>query len=172
MSQRNVFKYILHAQKEFSLSWNKYLTVFSMPVHVSGAQYLPSKNKHFRFSWSVTKGFTVFKEHRSKFKMFLEICFVQHAQTKTVYLSNYKNSSFDDCKNCKACFHVLNIPFMEHKPTINLFRGDGTICFATKASGDYEKEKPNPFLRSFLRHSQSSTPKPLPWKKKIVPFMA
>ena len=34
-----------------------------------------------------------------------------------------KTTSFYDCKKCKACYHVLNIPFKDQKPTIMLFGG-------------------------------------------------
>ena len=37
---------------------------------------------------------------------------------KCVYLSSNKPTSFYDCKRCKACCHVLNIPFKDQKPTI------------------------------------------------------
>ena len=76
---------------------------------------------------------------------------------KCVYLSTNKATSFYDCEKCKACCHVLNIPFKDQKPTIMLFRGDGTHCFARKTSRDYEKEKPSPFSKKFLRQSQPST---------------
>ena len=76
-----------------------------------------------------------------------------------VYISTNKTTSFYDCKKCKACCNVLNIPFKDQKPTIMLFGGDGTHCFARKASRDYEKEKPSPFLKKFLCQSQSPAPK-------------
>ena len=38
-----------------------------------------------------------------------------------------------------------------------LFGGDGTRCFARNTSRDYEK--PSPFLKKFLRQSQSPAPK-------------
>ena len=44
-----------------------------------------------------------------------------------------------------------------------LFGGDGTHCFASKTSRDYEK--PSPFLKKFLRQSQSSTSEPEPKKR-------
>ena len=47
---------------------------------------------------------------------------------KCVYISTKKTTSFYDCKKCKACCHVLNIPFRDQKPTIMLFGGDGTHC--------------------------------------------
>ena len=49
---------------------------------------------------------------------------------KCAYISTNKMTSFYECKNNKACCHVLNIPFKDQKPTIMLFGGDGTHCFA------------------------------------------
>ena len=74
---------------------------------------------------------------------------------KCVYLSTNRTTSFYDCKKCKACCHVLNIPFKDQKPTIMLFGGDGTHCFARRTSSDYEE--PSPFLKKFLCQSQTST---------------
>ena len=64
-----------------------------------------------------------------------------------VYVSTKKTTSFYDCKKCKACCHVLDIPFKDQKPTIILFGGDGTHFFASKTSRDYEKGKPITFLK-------------------------
>ena len=61
---------------------------------------------------------------------------------KCAYISTNKTTSFYDFKKCKACCNVLNIPFKDQKPTIMLFGGDGTHCFARKTSRDYEKGKP------------------------------
>ena len=83
---------------------------------------------------------------------------------KCVYLSSNKTTSFYDCKKCKACCHVLNILFKDRKPTIMLFGGDGTHCFARKTSSDYEK--PSPFLKKLLRQSQTSTSEREPKKDK------
>ena len=58
---------------------------------------------------------------------------------KCVYISTNKTTSFYDCKKCKACCNVLNIPFKDPKLTIMLFGGDGTHCFAKESSRDYEK---------------------------------
>ena len=85
---------------------------------------------------------------------------------KCVYISTNKTTSFYDCKMCKACCHVLNIPFKDQIPTIMLFGGDGTHCFARKTSRDYEK--PSPFLKKFLRQSQPSTSEPEPKKTNQV----
>ena len=90
---------------------------------------------------------------------------------KCVYISTNKTTSFYDCKKCKACCHVLNIPFMDQKPTIMLFGGDGTHCFAKKISRDYEKEKPSPFLKNFPAnhshpHQKMTNPVQI-WNKRI-----
>ena len=61
-----------------------------------------------------------------------------------------------------------------------LFGGDGTHCFARKTSRDYEKEKPSPFLKKFLRQSQPSRTEPEPkmlkrvkiWDKRILILLA
>ena len=45
---------------------------------------------------------------------------------KCVYISTNKTTSSYDCKKCKACYNVLNIPFKDQKPTNMLFGGDGT----------------------------------------------
>ena len=71
---------------------------------------------------------------------------------KCVYLSTNKTTSLYDCKKCKACYHVLNIPFRDQKPTIMLFDGDGTHCFARKTSRDYERPSPLP---SSANHNQA-----------------
>ena len=90
---------------------------------------------------------------------------------RCVYISTNETTSFYDCKKCKACCNVLNIPFRDPKPTIMLFGGDGTHCFARKTSRDYEKGKPSPFLKKFLRQSQPSTSEREPKKDKSSPNM-
>ena len=76
---------------------------------------------------------------------------------KCIYISTNETSNSYDSKKCKACCHVLKIPFKVQEATIKLFGSDGTRCFAIKTSGDYEKEKPSPFLKKFLPQSQPST---------------
>ena len=90
---------------------------------------------------------------------------------KCVYTSTNKTTSFYDCKKCKACCHVLNILFKDQKPTIMLFGGDGTHCFARKSSRDYEKEKLSPFLKKFLHQSNRGKSEPEPIKAEVIPFM-
>ena len=90
---------------------------------------------------------------------------------KCVYISTNKTTSFCDCKKSKACRNVLKIPFKDQKPTIMLFGGDGTHCFARKTSRNYKKEKPSPFLKKFLNQSQPRTSEPVPKKVKMSPNM-
>ena len=87
---------------------------------------------------------------------------------KCVYLLTNKTTSFYDCEKCKACWHVL-VPFRDQKPTIKLFGGDRTHCFARKTSHDYEKT--SPFLKKFLRQAQPSTSERKPKKDKSSPNM-
>ena len=78
-------------------------------------------------------------------------------------------SSLYDCKKCQACSNVLKIPFKDQKQSNTLFGGDGTPCFAEKTSRDYEKEKPSPFWKKFLRQSHPSTSEPERKKVKMSP---
>ena len=91
---------------------------------------------------------------------------------KCVYFSANKTTSFYDCKKCKACWHVLNIPFEDQKFTIMLFGGNGTRCFATKTSRDYEKQEPFPFSKKFLRQSEPSTSEHEPKKVELIAYIA
>ena len=92
---------------------------------------------------------------------------------KCVYISAKKTTSFYDCLKWKACCNVFNIPLKDQKPTILLFGGAGTHCFARKTSRDYEK--PSPFLKKFLRHlnqahanlNQEKTNRMQLWSKRI-----
>ena len=87
----------------------------------------------------------------TKYKRLLEMCIVQHVEMKSVFtFQSKKMTSFYDCKKCKACCPVLNIPFKDQKPTIMLFGNDGIHCFARKTSRDNEK-KTSPFLKKFFR---------------------
>ena len=52
-----------------------------------------------------------------------------------------------------------------------LFGDDGTHCFANKTSRDYEKGKPSPFLKKFLRQSKPITSEPEPKMAKMNPKM-
>ena len=86
---------------------------------------------------------------------------------KSVYISINKTIKFYDCKKGKVFCHVLNFTFKDQKPTIVLFGGDGTHCSARKTKRDYEKEKPSPYLKKFLRESDPSASEPEPKNQKL-----
>ena len=90
---------------------------------------------------------------------------------KCVYISTNETTSFYDCKKCKACCNVLNILFRDQKPTIMSIGGDGTHSLARNTSRNYEKGKPSPFSKNFLRQSQPSTSELVPKKDKSSPNM-
>ena len=77
---------------------------------------------------------------------------------KCVYISTNKTTSFYEFKKCKACCHVLNIPFWDQKPTIVLFGGNCTYCFARQTSLDYEEEKPFHFWKNFSANHKQEQP--------------
>ena len=133
---------------------------------------IPFEDQVNSFFLSFGQGVYIFKERSKSVQEVIGDVYCPTCRNeKCVYISTNKTTSFYDCKKCKACCHVLNIPFKEQKPTIMLFGGDGTHCFAKKTKHDYEKEKPSPFLKKFLRQSQPSTSEPEPKKVKTSPNM-
>ena len=104
----------------------------------------------------------------TKYERLLEMCIVQLVEMKSVFTFQSKKRLLSTTvKKNKTCCHVLKIPFKDQQPTIKLFSGDGTHCFARKTSRDYEKEKPSPFLKNFLRQSEPSTSEPEPKKADV-----
>ena len=86
-----------------------------------------------------------------------------------------KKSTYQ-CKQCKACSHVLNIPLKDQKPCVTLF--GCTYCFRKKTKSNYQKEKLSPLMRQRISQSKLSTTKaeeaaiePVPKRAKILPYM-
>ena len=97
---------------------------------------------------------------------------------KCVYLSSFEkiNSSTYECKQCKACSHVLNFSFKDQKLGVTLF--GWTYCFRKKTNFDYQKEKLSPLMRQYIHQSKLSTKKaeeanrkPVPRKAKMLPYI-
>ena len=131
---------------------------------------IPFEEQINSFFLSLAQGVYIFEERAKSVQDVIGDVYCPTCRNeKCVYISTNKTTSFYDCKKCKACCHVLNIPFKDQKPTIMLFGGDGTHCFARKTSRDYEK--PSPFLKKFLRQSQPGTSEPEPKKVKTSPNM-
>ena len=97
---------------------------------------------------------------------------------KCVYLTSFEeiNKSTYQCKQCKACSHLLNIAFKDQKPCVTLF---GWIyCFRKKTKSDYQKEKLSPLMQQCISQSKLSTTKAeeannehVSKKAKILPYM-
>ena len=86
------------------------------------------------------------------------------------------NKNTYQCKECKACSHVVNIPFKDQKPCVTLF--GWTYCFRKKTKLDYQKEKLSPLMQQCISRPKLSTTKaeeannePVPKKAKILPYM-
>ena len=108
----------------------------------------------------------------TKYERLSEMCIVQHVETKSVFTFQPKKRLVSTTvKIFKACCHVSNIPFKDQKLTMMLFGVDGTHCLVRKTNRDYEKEKPSPFLKKFLRQSRPSTSELEPKKDKSSPNM-
>ena len=93
-------------------------------------------------------------------------------------LTSFKeiNKRTYECKQCKACSHVHNIPFKDQKPCVTLF--GWTYCFRKKTKLDYQKEKLSPLMQQCISQSKFSTTiaekannEPVPKKAKILPYM-
>ena len=69
---------------------------------------------------------------------------------KTVYLTSCEeiNKSTYQCKQCKACSHVLNISFKDQKPCLILF--GWSYCFRKKTKSDYQKKKLSPLMQQCI----------------------
>ena len=154
-----MFAQSLRTQKDLSISWKKVLSVSSMQFHVSGAQDSLWTTNNFFFI-QVWPRFLYFEAtqkwiHDVIGDVFRPTC----PNKKCLYLSNNKNYSFHDCKNCNAQSHEFNNPSTEQKWTKILFGGDGTHCFARKSSRVSDsKEKPSPFLNKLIHnHNQKQS---------------
>ena len=97
---------------------------------------------------------------------------------KCVYITSFEdiNKNTYQCKQCKACSHVLKIPFKDRKPCVILF--GWTQCFGKMTKSDYQREKLSPLMRQCIRQSKLSTTKaeeaifePIPKKAKILPYL-
>ena len=95
---------------------------------------------------------------------------------KSVYIMSFEeiNKSTYQCKQCKACGHVLNIPLKDQKPCVTLF--GWTYCFRKKTKLDYQKEKLSPLMQQCISQSKLSTTKaeeannePATKREKILP---
>ena len=68
---------------------------------------------------------------------------------KCVYLTSFEeiNKNTYEYKQCKACSHLLKIPFKDQKPHVTLF--GWTHCFIKKTKLDDQKKKLPPLMRQY-----------------------
>ena len=76
---------------------------------------------------------------------------------------------FREFKKCLACPHMLNFHSKTKNRQLCCLVVMTRIAVQKKTSCDYEKEKPSPVLKKFLRQSE---PEPEAEKLKNLPFMA
>ena len=97
---------------------------------------------------------------------------------KCVYITNFEeiNKSTYQCKQCKACSHVLNIHSKDQKPCVTVF--GWTYCFTKKTKSDYQEEKLSPLMQQCISQSKLSTTKAeeannesVPKKSKLLSYM-
>ena len=97
---------------------------------------------------------------------------------KCVYLTSFEeiNESTYLCKQCKACSHVLIIPFKDQKPCVTSF--GWTYCFGKETKLDYQKEKLSPLMQQCISQSKLSTTntkeannESFPKKATLLPYM-
>ena len=88
---------------------------------------------------------------------------------KSVYITSFEeiNKSICQCKQCKACSHVLNIPFKGQKPCVTLF--GWTYCFRKKTKLDYQKEELSPLMQQCISQSKLSTTKAEEANNELAP---
>ena len=97
-----------------------------MRVHVSGAQYSLLKTNKFVFREVRSKDIFFLKRRKNHFKMFLEMCMVQHAQTKSVItFQPTKILVFTSLQSAKPALTSL-IFLLRTKNRQLLFGGDAT----------------------------------------------
>ena len=104
---------------------------YQRPQCSSTCAVFPLKNKQIRFSWNVLKGFIFSKRRENQIKLWLEKCIVQTISVFNFQLKKLPVSATVK-KNAKPAltFWIFYLGFKGRKPTIMLFGGDGTHCFA------------------------------------------
>ena len=132
----------------------------------------PFEQPTISFSLNCDQGICIFEETQTSIQNLLEMCFVQDAQTKSVFICQltkilvsttvkFANPALMrwifllGTQNQHSCGSVVMIH----------------IALQEKRVVTTKKEEP-PVLKTFFRQSQSSTPKPVPQKEEMYPLMA
>ena len=102
--------YFACTKRLFNLSREATFNVLNARQRVRCAVF-PLKNKEFLFREVWPRDFYFDETQKSYQDVIPDVCCPTCPNEKCVHLSTNKNSSFYDCKKCKACSHVHNIPF-------------------------------------------------------------
>ena len=146
-----MFVYLLRAQKDFPISWNKRLSMSSLLVVVWVAQCsLQRKNNLFLLKFG--QGIYISEETIKSIQdvigdVFCPTC----TKEKCPHLSANKKSSFYNRRKCDVGSHVPNIKFMGQKRTITMFGGDDTHCFAKRNELELQKGKTISFIEDIYQ---------------------
>ena len=105
----------------------------------------------------------------TKYERLSEMYIVQHVEVKSVFtFQPIKRQVSTTVKSAKpaATFRIFIL-----RPKNRQLLCLAVMVHNVYTSRDYEKEKPSPFLKKFLRQSQSSTSEPEPKMAKMSPNM-
>ena len=105
----------------------------------------------------------------TKYERLSEMCIVQHVELKSVFtFQPIKLQVSTTVKSAKpaATFWIFLLGPKNRQLCCLV-----VTVHIVYTSRDYEKEKPSPFLKKFLRQSQSSTYEPEPKMAKMSPNM-
>ena len=128
----------------------------------SQVRNVPFEQKQGRFSWCLVKGFIFLKRRKNQFKMLLEICIVQHAETKNVFAFQSTNLPVSTAvKSGKAAFTcwILLLTTKNRQLCCLMMMLQLHIALHEKRFVTTKKQKQSPF----------STPEPETNKAKIIP---
>ena len=152
-------------RKSVSNSQQKRLSMSSIWVYKSGAQYCLWWTKKIPFFLNSAKELMFFKRRKNHFQMFLEVCIVQHAQNEKCFcLSTNTDSSFHDGKKCTInVLGTKNGQFCCLVVMVHILLQKRRVATTKKIYLHFWRIT----LPTTIKHTQS-------WvkKAKIIPFMA
>ena len=126
---------------------------------------IPREEQTNFFSWSMVKGFKNSRRRINQFKMLLETCIVQHAQTKSVF-------TFQTTKRLVSTTVKSTKPALTCRIFLLKTKNRQLCCLVLMVHITLQEkwfvikkeQNPSPFLKKFVRQSQSSTLEPVPKK--------
>ena len=164
LSEHNVFGWNSRGENVFPIFWRS----ANQCLHCSSAwqwqvrNFASKKNKQYGFSRILAKGYFFFWRDAK----IDSICYWRRRLSSVPQMKNVftfqavKFLAFTTVNFAKPALLCWITLLKTKNPAIVLFGGGGTHCFARKTNRGYTNKKPYPFLKIFLRQSQSATPEP------------